>query len=89
MGALILMIFTSVYGFNNMPRSFYSDGIMERFRFFLLSAVVFFCPICVLWLQSMARPFKDEKGGTFFMDANLCRNENMRSWQHSCGIHLM
>ena len=22
MGALILMIFTSVYGFNNMPRSF-------------------------------------------------------------------
>ena len=26
MGALILMIFTSVYGFNNMPRSFYLMG---------------------------------------------------------------
>ena len=47
MGALILMIFTSVYGFNNMPRSFYLMGY-GAIPFFLLSAVVFFVPFAFM-----------------------------------------
>lgn len=40
LAGLILMIFTSVYGFNNMPRSFYLMGY-GAIPFFLISAVIF------------------------------------------------
>lgn len=63
MGALILMIFTSVYGFNNMPRSFYLMGY-GAIPFFLLSAVVFFVPFAFM-VAEYGSAFKDEKGGIF------------------------
>lgn len=63
MGALILMIFTSVYGFNNMPRSFYLMGY-GAIPFFLLSAVVFFVPFAFM-IAEYGSAFKDEKGGIF------------------------
>ena len=63
MGALILMIFTSVYGFNNMPRSFYLMGY-GAIPFFLLSAVLFFVPFAFM-VAEYGSAFKDEKGGIF------------------------
>ena len=86
MGALILMIFTSVYGFNNMPRSFYLMGY-GAIPFFLLSAVVFFVPFAFM-VAEYGSAFKDEKGGIFH-GCKSVSEKNMRSWQHSCGIHLM
>lgn len=61
--ALILMIFTSVYGFNNMPRSFYLMGY-GAIPFYLLSAVVFFVPFAFM-IAEYGSAFKDEKGGIF------------------------
>ena len=63
MGSLILMIFTSVYGFNNMPRSFYLMGY-GAIPFFLLSAVLFFVPFAFM-VAEYGSAFKDEKGGIF------------------------
>ena len=57
------MIFTSVYGFNNMPRSFYLMGY-GAIPFFLLSAVVFFVPFAFM-VAEYGSVFKDEKGGIF------------------------
>lgn len=63
MGALILMIFTSVYGFNNMPRSFYLMGY-GAIPFYILSAIVFFVPFAFM-VAEYGSAFKDEKGGIF------------------------
>lgn len=63
MGALILMIFTSVYGFNNMPRSFYLMGYAS-IPFYILSAVLFFIPYAFM-IAEYGAAFKDEKGGIF------------------------
>ena len=57
------MILTSVYGFNNMPRSFYLMGY-GAIPFFLLSAVVFFVPFAFM-VAEYGSAFKDEKGGIF------------------------
>lgn len=62
-GALILMIFTSVYGFNNMPRSFYLMGY-GAIPFYILSAIVFFVPYAFM-IAEYGSAFKDEKGGIF------------------------
>ncbi len=43
LGALILMIFTSVYGFNNIPRSFYLMGY-AAIPWFILAGITFFVP---------------------------------------------
>ena len=53
----------SVYGFNNMPRSFYLMGY-GAIPFFLLSAVVFFVPFAFM-VAEYGSAFKDEKGGIF------------------------
>ena len=45
--ALILMIFTSVYGFNNMPRSFYLMGY-GAIPFYVISAIIFFVPFAFM-----------------------------------------
>ncbi len=41
LGALILMIFTSVFGFTNIPRAFYLMGYASIF-WYVLAAVTFF-----------------------------------------------
>ena len=61
--ALILMIFTSVYGFNNMPRSFYLMGY-GAIPFYILSAIIFFVPFAFM-VAEYGSAFKDEKGGIF------------------------
>lgn len=63
LAGLILMIFTSVYGFNNMPRSFYLMGY-GAIPFFLVSAVIFFVPFAFM-IAEYGSAFKDERGGIF------------------------
>lgn len=48
--ALILMIFTSVFGFANMPRSFYLMGY-AAIPWYMLSAVVFFIPYAFMMAE--------------------------------------
>ncbi|MGO5053085.1 glutamate/gamma-aminobutyrate family transporter YjeM [Lachnospiraceae bacterium LCP25S3_G4] len=62
-GALILMIFTSVYGFNNMPRSYYLMGY-GAIPFYIISAIVFFVPFAFM-IAEYGSAFKEEKGGIF------------------------
>ncbi|MGG7162890.1 glutamate/gamma-aminobutyrate family transporter YjeM [Clostridium ihumii] len=61
--ALILMIFTSVYGFNNMPRSFYLMGY-GAIPFYIISAIIFFIPFAFM-IAEYGSTFKSEKGGIY------------------------
>lgn len=61
--SLVLMIFTSVYGFNNIPRSFYKMGY-AAIPWFLFSAVTFFVPFALM-VAEFGSAFKEEKGGIF------------------------
>lgn len=61
--ALILMIFTSVYGFNNMPRSFYLMGY-GSIPFFIIAAILFFIPFAFMMAEYGAA-FKNETGGIY------------------------
>lgn len=63
LSALILMIFTSVYGFNNMPRSFYLMGY-GAIPFYIVSSLIFFIPFAFM-IAEYGAAFKDEKGGIF------------------------
>ncbi len=60
---LILMIFTSVFGFANMPRSFYLMGY-GAIPWYILSGVTFFIPYAFMMAEYGAA-FKDEKGGIY------------------------
>ncbi|KDR96431.1 amino acid/polyamine/organocation transporter, APC superfamily (TC 2.A.3) [Peptoclostridium litorale DSM 5388] len=61
--SLILMIFTSVFGFANMPRSFYLMGY-AAIPWYVLSAITFFIPFAFMMAEYGAA-FKDEKGGIY------------------------
>lgn len=61
--SLILMIFTSVFGFGNMPRSFFLMGY-SAIPWYILSAVTFFIPYALMMAEYGAA-FKDEKGGIY------------------------
>lgn len=60
---LILMIFTSVFGFANMPRSYYLMGY-GAIPWFVLGAITFFIPYAFMMAEYGAA-FKDEKGGIY------------------------
>ena len=60
---LILMIFTSVFGFANMPRSFYLMGY-GAIPWFILGAIGFFLPYAFMMAEYGAA-FKEEKGGIY------------------------
>lgn len=69
--SLVLMIFTSVYGFANMPRAFLLMGY-AAIPWYILGAITFFLPYAFMMAEYGAA-FKSEKGGIF-------------SWmQHSIG----
>lgn len=61
--SLILMIFTSVYGFNNIPRSFYKMGY-AAIPWYILSGITFFIPFAFM-MAEFGAAFKDEKGGIY------------------------
>jgi amino acid transporter len=60
---LILMIFTSVYGFNNIPRSFYKMGY-AAIPWYILSGITFFVPFALM-MSEFGSAFKEEKGGIY------------------------
>ena len=60
---LILMIFTSVFGFANMPRSFYLMGY-AAIPWYILSALVFFIPYAFM-MSEYGAAFKKESGGMY------------------------
>lgn len=61
--SLILMIFTSVYGFNNIPRSFYKMGY-AAIPWYILSGITFFIPFAFM-MAEFGAAFKSEKGGIY------------------------
>jgi amino acid transporter len=63
MSALILMIFTSVFGFANMPRSFYLTGY-AAIPWYVISGLTFFIPYAFM-MSEYGAAFKQEKGGIY------------------------
>ncbi|MDN5951472.1 MAG: amino acid permease, partial [Loigolactobacillus coryniformis] len=68
LSALILMIFTSVFGFTNIPRAFYLMGYASIF-WYIIAAVMFFIPFAFM-LAEYGAAFKDYKGGIYSWMAN-------------------
>ena len=61
--ALILMIFTSVFGFANIVRAFYLMGYASII-WYILAAITFFLPFAFM-LSEFGAAFKDRKGGIY------------------------
>ncbi len=61
--ALILMIFTSVYGFANMPKAFYLMGY-GAIPWYIISALAFSIPYAFMMAEYGAA-FRKEKGGIY------------------------
>lgn len=63
LSSLVLMIFTSVYGFANMPRAFFLMGY-AAIPWYVLGAIAFFIPYAFMMAEYGAA-FKEEKGGIY------------------------
>ncbi|MDR2977667.1 MAG: glutamate/gamma-aminobutyrate family transporter YjeM [Streptococcaceae bacterium] len=63
MVALSLMIFTSVYGFGNIPVAFYQMGY-GAIPWYIIGALLFFIPFAFM-VTEMGSAFKDAKGGIY------------------------
>ncbi len=61
--SLILMIFTSVYGFNNIPRSYYLMGY-AAIPWFVVAGILFFIPFAFM-VAEFGSAFRDETGGMY------------------------
>jgi amino acid transporter len=61
--ALILMIFTSVYGFNNIPRSYYLMGYAAM-PWFVIAGFLFFIPFAFM-VAEFGSAFRNESGGMY------------------------
>lgn len=61
--SLILMIFTSVFGFTNITRAFYLMGYAS-ILWYILAAITFFLPFAFM-LSEYGAAFKDSKGGIY------------------------
>ncbi|MEE3355611.1 MAG: glutamate/gamma-aminobutyrate family transporter YjeM [Candidatus Weimeria sp.] len=61
--ALILMIFTSVYGFNNIPRSYYLMGY-AAIPWFILAGILFFIPFAFM-VAEFGSALRNESGGMY------------------------
>jgi Amino acid transporters len=60
---LILMIFTSVFGFANSPSAFYLMGYSAA-PFYILSAIFFFIPFALM-MAEMGSAYRKEEGGIY------------------------
>ncbi|BDM75417.1 glutamate/gamma-aminobutyrate family transporter YjeM [Lactococcus garvieae] len=60
---LCLMIFTSVYGFNNIPRAFYMMGY-AAIPWYIVGGLFFFLPFAFM-VTELGSAFKEEKGGIY------------------------
>lgn len=66
--SLILMIFTSVFGFANIPRAFLKMGYAS-IPWYILSAITFFLPYAFM-MAEFGAAYKDSKGGIYAWMAN-------------------
>lgn len=60
---LSLMIFTTVFGFGNIPVAFYQMGY-GAIPWYIIGALLFFLPFAFM-VTEMGSAFKDEKGGIY------------------------
>lgn len=60
---LVLMVFTSVFGFNNISKAFYKMGY-AAIPWYILSGLAFFIPYAFI-IAEYGAAFKDEKGGIY------------------------
>lgn len=58
--ALVLMVFTSVFGFTNITRSYYLMGY-AAIPWFIISCVAFFLPFAFM-IAEYGSAFKDSEG---------------------------
>ncbi|WP_054743730.1 glutamate/gamma-aminobutyrate family transporter YjeM [Cellulosilyticum ruminicola] len=63
LSSLVLMIFTSVYGFANIPRAFFLMGY-AAIPWYVLGAIAFFIPYAFM-MAEYGTAFKEEKGGIY------------------------
>lgn len=61
--SLILMIFTSVFGFANMPRGFFLMGY-AAIPWYIIAAITYFIPFAFM-IAEFGAAFKNEKGGIY------------------------
>lgn len=61
--SLILMIFTSVFGFTNLPKAFYLMGY-AAIPWYILGGICFFIPYAFM-LTEFGAAYKEEKGGIY------------------------
>lgn len=69
LSALILMIFTSVFGLSNIPRAFYLMGY-SAIPWYILGAITFFIPYAFM-MAEFGSAFKKEKGIYSWMDKSV------------------
>ena len=66
------MIFTSVFGFNNIPRAFYLMGY-SAIPWYIFGAIAFFIPYAFM-MAEFGAAYKDEKGGIYsWMESSVGR----------------
>ncbi len=63
LSALVLMVFTSVFGFTNITRSYYLMGY-AAIPWFIISCVAFFLPFAFM-IAEYGSAFKDSEGGIY------------------------
>ncbi len=61
--ALALMVFTSVYGFANIPLAFYKMSY-SSIPYFIIGALLYFVPFSLM-IAEMAQSFKSRQGGIY------------------------
>ena len=61
LAGLILMIFTSVFGFANSPSAFYLMGY-SAIPWYIFSALLFFIPFALM-MAEMGSAYRKEEGG--------------------------
>ncbi len=83
---LSLMIFTTVFGFGNIPVAFYQMGY-GAIPWYIIGALLFFLPFAFM-VTEMGSAFKDEKGGIYSWMSEAV-NPTFASLEHSCGMLLM
>ncbi len=65
LSALVLMIFSSIFGFSNSLTAFYQMGYASII-WYIVTAVLFFLPSALMFAEYGAS-FKAAKGGGFFL----------------------
>lgn len=83
---LILMIFTSVFGFANSPSAYYLMGY-SAIPFYIFSALLFFIPFALM-MAEMGAAYRKEEGGIYSW-MNIASDRVLPLLAHLCGFPLI